>query len=61
MKRIVNGLLYDTEKAKVISKFERSSDRIYDWWLGAEYRVYQREVLYRTRKVVTLSLRAPKH
>jgi len=50
MKRIVNGLLYDTEKAEKISEFKRSSDRIYDWWLGAECRVHQREVLYRTKK-----------
>ena len=50
MKRIVNGMLYDTEKAEVISESEDVSDRVYDWWLGAKYRTYQREVLYRTKK-----------
>ena len=50
MKKIINGLLYDTSKAGVISEFEKSSDRIYDYWLGAEYRVHQREILYRTKK-----------
>ena len=50
MKKIINGLLYDTNKAEVISVFERSSGRIYDWWIGVEYQVYQRETLYRTKK-----------
>jgi len=50
MKKIINGLLYDTSKAEVISKFEKSSDRIYDYWLGTEYQVHHRETLYRTKK-----------
>ena len=50
MKKIINGLLYDTSKAEVISAFEKSSSRIYDWWLGVQYQVHQRETLYRTKK-----------
>lgn len=49
-KMIVNGLLYDTSKAEVISEFENVSNRVYDWWLGIEYRIHQHEVLYRTEK-----------
>ena len=50
MKKIVNGLLYDTDKAEAISEFVNISDRIYDYWLGVKYQTYQREVLYRTKK-----------
>jgi len=41
MKRIVEGLLYDTEKAEAISTYEPFSDRTkFQWW---------RETLYRTK------------
>jgi len=42
MKRIVSGLLYDTAKAEVVSKFEPLCDSTsYKWWS---------ETLYRTKK-----------
>ena len=50
MKRIVNGLLYDTEKAKVISKIERVTDRTYDYQLGIDFRTKWCEILYRTKR-----------
>jgi len=50
MKRIVNGLLYDTEKAEIISKYKTSHNSTYDWWLGIQHQTTRYEILYRTKK-----------